>query len=449
MQTLELEARICFTTYSKKMISNINSFMFKNILEELKIKYHEHVYYTQTVMCYDDDLRIVQTGNSTMYQKKTKMINHILDTTSKYLKIKWSLNIEEKVKPFYTQTKPNYIRKKRVHVFDILPDWQLYCIEAIASGKKTYEIEIEKISNDPLTNDSINNVQFYIQNLLANRYENNVVHHFNSIFDSSKNIYHYVYWPINKPKNLKFEMWKEMKNYNYYLKYDGERYLLLVYRNCIYMLNESTVKRIETKCSLPNDTILDCEYVEGKQFYIFDILFHGGKDVRDKKLEERYEILKTLTLPNKKYKITIPYTSFKELDTHLFPLKDGIDGIIFNPKNEGYKNNCTYKYKPSNLLTIDFVIQKRQLYMESDNGLILFRGSKVNPYDIDTTFLCKFEYDEGDVVEFTFDKMMKQFIALRKRSDKIKPNYIKVALDVWYDIFNEIDIISFIQNISI
>ena len=87
--------------------------------------------------------------------------------------------------------------------------------------------------------------------------------------------------------------------------------------------------------------------------------------------------------------------------------------------------------------------------METVGGLELFRGTKDNPYDVDTPFQCKFEYEEGDVVEFTFDKDNQKFIGLRKRGDKLKPNFIKVALDVWYDIFNEIDIISFIQNISI
>mgnify|MGYP000479262245 CR=1 FL=1 len=454
MQTLELEARVCFTTNSKKMISNINAFMFKNILEELKIQYPLHVFYDQTVYCYDDDLRIIHNKGSstTKYQKKSKIINHITDTTSKYLKIKWSLNIEEELKPQYISTKPTYIRKKKVHIFDILPDWQLYCIEA-SSDKKTYEIEIEKITNDPLTNDSINQVQFYIQNLFANRYENHIVHHYNSLFDPNKHVFHYAYWPILKPINLKYDMWKQMKDYNFLLKYDGERYLLLVYQNNIYMINETTVKRISTTCKLPDNTILDTEYIEdpksaGGTFYVFDILFYDGKDVREKYLHERFDILKSLTFP-RKCKLTTLFTSFNELSKYILPLKEGLDGIIFIPKNQPYKNNCTYKYKPANLLTIDFLIQKNQLYMETVEGLVLFHGDKKNPYNSESLFQCKFDYQDGDVIEFTYNKECKQFIALRKRSDKLKPNFIKVALDVWYDIFNEIDIISFIQNISI
>lgn len=455
MQTLELEARICFTTFSKKMISNINAFMFKNILDELKIQYPSHVSYDQTVYCYNDDLRVIQNKGSptTKYQKKSKIVNHIIDTTSKYLKIKWSLNIEEELKPFYNNTKPTYIRKKKVHVFDILPDWQLYCIEASSDNKKTYEIEIEKVSNDTLTNDSINQVQFYIQNLFANRYENLIVHHYNSMFDSTKNVYHYVYWPILKPINLKFDMWKQMKDYNFLLKHDGERYLLLVFQNCIYMINETTVKRVKTKCKLPDNTILDSEYVKDPDgtsgtFYIFDILFHNGIDVRERLLHNRFDILKSLTFP-RMFKLSTLFTSFNDLSKYILPLKEGIDGIIFMPKYQPYKNNCSYKYKPANLLTIDFLVQKNQLYMETTTGLVLFRGDNKNPYNPDSIFQCKFDYENEDVIEFTYDKECKQFIALRKRDDKLKPNFIKVALDVWYDIFNEIDIISFIQNISI
>lgn len=456
MQTLELEARVCFTTNSKKLISNINVFMFKNILEELKVQYPLYVSYDQNILCYENDERIIHNkGGSTRYQKKTKLINHVLDTTSKYLKIKWSLNIEEELKPFYYNTKPIYIRKKKVHVFNILPDWQLYCIEAIATSsecsssesRKTYEIEIEKVTNEPLQIENLHQIQFYIQKLFANRYENHIIHHYNSIFDSTKHIYHYAYWPILKPINLKFDMWKQMKDYNFLLKYDGERYLLLVYQNNIYMINETTVKRVDSKCKIPDNTLLDAELV-GNTFYIFDILFYNNKDVREKYLPERYAIINSLTLPQK-YKISTLFTSFNELSKYILPLKKGIDGIIFIPKNQPYKNNCTYKYKPVNLLTIDFIIKKGQLYMETVGGLELFRGTKDNPYDVDTPFQCKFEYEEGDVVEFTFDKDNQKFIGLRKRGDKLKPNFIKVALDVWYDIFNEIDIISFIQNISI
>lgn len=449
LNNVELEARVCFSGTKNNNLSNINVFMFNNILNELKETHPDYVNYNQTVYCYDDDKRLIKTQNDSLYQKKTRMIVQTIDTCSKYLKIKWSLNIEEEI-PEFPDVNRQYTREKIVHIFDILPNWQLYCIEAKAKFN-TYEIEIERVGTEPITENDVHQIQFYIEKLFANRYENQVASQFNSMMNPEKFTSHYILWHVVKPINLKYHMWKSMKNYNFHLKYDGERFLAFVLQNSIYIINETNVKRIFNKCHIPDKTIIDVEYVkESKTYYMFDILFYAGNDVRNKPFTERYSILETVSKKTPhQFKLSKSYSSFKELNKFVFPLAKGIDGIIFVPRNEIYKNKCTYKYKPFDLLTTDLLVKDNKLYMECNTGLVLFEGDANHKYNPNTFFICDFEYKDGDVIEFKYDKGQSKFVALKKRYDKIKPNYINVVLDIWYDIFNEIDMKSFIQNISI
>jgi hypothetical protein len=448
--TLELEARICFTQKNTKVISNVNVYQYKAIIENLKKLYPKYKHYYQTITVYDNGIRqIYNSSQDILYQRKTNVVNIVSDTFySKYLKIKWSLNIEETVSE-QTSTVV-YIRKKNVHVFDILEGkWQLYFIEAHSQTQKTYEIEVERVDNISLL--SMTELQIItnlIQEMFKNRNECKIIAHYNSLLDPNYKKF-YSKWPINKPINLKYDMWTLIKRYNYFLKYDGERFLIMAYDNNLYTVNETSVFKIGTS-NLENNTILDAEYMKDDGVYIiFDILVYNTKDVRSLNFIERRKILESLKLSNI-LKLCQLHISFYDLWEIVSQPTQNIDGIIFVPKYESYKNSYTFKYKPSHLLTIDFIIENgNQLFMDSPDGFVLFKGDIDIPYDSTKSFKCDFEYQPYDIIEFQFDTVNQQFIALRKRIDKIKPNYITVVLDIWKDIHNEIDIISFIQNISI
>lgn len=447
--TLELEARICFTPQqnNNKVISNVNVYQYKAILEHMKILHPKYQHYHQTITVYENGIRQIYTSShDIVYQRKTNVVNIISDTFySKYLKIKWSLNIEENVSQ--QQSSPIvYLRKKNVHVFDIMDGkWQLYFIET----PKTHEIEVERVDTMSLL--SMNELQIVtnlIQDVFKNRNECQIIAHYNSLLDPNCKKF-YSKWPINKPINLKYDMWTLMNRYNYFLKYDGERFLIMVHDNNLYTVSETSVFKIGTT-NLANNTILDAEYMKEQSVYVvFDILVYNTKDVRVLTFTERRKILESLKLSNI-LKLCQLHFSFHDLWEIISQPTQNIDGIIFVPKYESYKNSCTFKYKPSHLLTIDFAIENgNQLFIDSPDGFVLFKGDIDMPYDSTKPFKCDFEYQPFDIIEFQFDTVNQQFVALRKRVDKVKPNYITVALDIWKDIHNEIDIISFIQNISI
>jgi hypothetical protein len=450
--TLELEARICLLHNSHKVVSNVNVYEFKAILEHMKTLYPKYKQYYQTITTYSNGIRqIYNSSQEIVYQRKTRILNIIADTFySKYLKIKWSLNIEENI-PKLEQSSPIvYVRKKNVHVFNILDGrWELYFIEAYSQTQKTYEIEVERIDTvSSISMNEINSVTNLVQDMFKNRNECRIVAHYNSLLEPNYKKF-YSKWPINKPINLKYDMWTLMTKYNYFLKYDGERFLVMVYNNNLYAINETSVIKIGTS-NLPNNTILDVEYMKDTSIYIiFDILVYNTKNVRTLIFTERRKILESLKLPNI-LQLSQLHTSFYDLWGLISTPEQNIDGIIFVPKYESYKNSCTFKYKPSHLLTIDFIIENNnQLFIDSSDGYVLFRGDIDMPYDSTKPFKCDFEYQPYDIIEFQYNTDENQFVALRKRVDKIKPNYITVALDIWKDIHNEIDIISFIQNISI
>ena len=125
-------------------------------------------------------------------------------------------------------------------------------------------------------------------------------------------------------------------------------------------------------------------------------------------------------------------------------LPEYTDGIVFFPLDEPYKNKCTYKYKPAELLTIDFLVKQDGLYAVDDDGnKLLFTGNSIFPYH----FKFQDDWKLDTITEFQYNNDTYNFNPIRIRHDKIKPNYIGVALDVWEDVNNPIDLTSFIQNI--
>jgi hypothetical protein len=303
------------------------------------------------------------------------------------------------------------------------------------------EIEVEytgKITSPPLQD--YNMIDDLIESMFKHRFETRIIKNYNMLV-SNKPL-PYLNWCVNKPINLKFEMWKEIADgYGFYLKMDGIRYLLYSYHGKLYALNETYRILVFENTRIPHNSILDAEYVN-ETFHVFDVLFINGNDLRERDMTFRNEILKNIP-----YDLNMEYT---ELSTEYnliwhytnLGLPKYTDGIVFFPLSEPYKNKCTFKYKPAELLTIDFLVKKDGLYAIDDKGdPVVFEGDTLYPY--------KFEFGDewqvNTITEFQYKK--DGFYPMRIRHDKIKPNYIGVALDNWKDINDPIDLSSFIQNI--
>ena len=454
---IELEARVCFSyTPGGKLVSNTNVYEFKAILNTMVTRAQPTKYY-ETVECHEFGRRITRDAG-TMVQKKDNVSTCIHTTPHRFLKIKWSLNTEKSIaNPSADLGNLQCIRKKNVHVFKVHSNWNMFLVEAYSKPNrlKTYEIELERSVSDALAASEIDMVNDLIYNLFRQRQEFKIVRQFNALFTDKR--MHTVFFPINKPINLKFDMWSTIKsNYYYYPKLDGERFLIYTDLHYTYIFNDTSQIHVKGNGGeFPGGCVMDCEGMEGGAVYhVFDVLFWGGRDVRGENVGVRYNYLEKHAESFPPYVKLV--TLYKQFDNTLWKIiqksNTKSDGVIFTPRNETYKNSCTYKYKPPELLTIDFMIDVDDKLYAVDNAsnYVLFQGSAEYPYIIDDAPIdyTGFEYQLYDIVEFNYDYKLQNFKPLRVRHDKVKPNHTSVALDVWYDIHHPIDIVSFVQNIS-
>lgn len=232
----------------------------------------------------------------------------------------------------------------------------------------------------------------------------------------------------NQPITISNENYKN--NVKYYLTYklDGKRHL---YQNG-YLIT-SKLEKIKFNLKILKDTLLDGELYEGK-YYVFDILFYKGKDIRKLKFSERLEILKTIPgLILKEYWYGNTKKDFYEIKNKFIKdMKIGgkVDGIIFTPDSDYYAK--VLKWKPINLLSIDFKIHKIlpntfQLLLSDDKTI--YTTTTVSQKDFN-------RYKDCTVVEFIYKD---KFIPIRERPDKEHSNYITVINSNFKQIQNPIN----------
>lgn len=223
----------------------------------------------------------------------------------------------------------------------------------------------------------------------------------------------------NKPKSADFD---KLRGYAVTKKLDGMRVVLYSNNDKLWAINDKGVAELDKPSAMPNGSIFDTEYYSG-EFYIFDVMFIGGRDVRQFNLYYRMNCAARLEVFKMKEHI---YTGDLQGDVSILvrniDSKHGdIDGLIFTEINGKY-DSVVYKAKPKNLMTIDFVIGsggKLMVYLRKD-PLVLkqFQNFVLGNYDK--------KYREGDVVECQWRD--NHFEVLRRRDDKAGvPNHEQVA----------------------
>lgn len=254
-----------------------------------------------------------------------------------------------------------------------------------------------------------------------------------------------------QPETLKLSKVFADEEYAITEKLDGERYLLFVnnYGEGYLMSSQLKIKKIGIKSNITS-CILDGEYFQGN-FYIFDIVFFNGEDLRNNNrflLHERLSFMKMFVENNnikyhsntllrlylKTYIFGNLYeniTSFVEKNkSHL---ESGIfDGVIVVSVNSSYSKYSTpWKWKINN--TIDFLINKIEISKEFETWEL--RCSEDDIFPVENFGIVKIpmsiakEYCDKSVAEFVFKNGA--FCPIKNRPDKRKGNYIKVALDNW------------------
>lgn len=270
------------------------------------------------------------------------------------------------------------------------------------------------------------------------------------------------YW--NKPENIHIDdlLGKFLNEYSVTLKLDGVRRFLLVTPSGTFSAGPpDDIWKVGTHVPSYTGTLLDTEMYldeeENPSFYVFDILFYKGRDVRGERLKERLkkveDIVDVLNSANTLFSASIKMKefftegtfydrvgkAFESAETTNFRL----DGLIFQPNN-WYKNNHTRKWKPASQMTIDFRVQKigdsddfRMIVGGKRGEEMDFKGSSQYPFDGVLT-QPRGEYEgmniNGIIVEMQWDEDAQKFEIHRIRDDRDKPNALKTAQDVWSDI---------------
>lgn len=306
--------------------------------------------------------------------------------------------------------------------------------------------------------------------------------------EGEKNIINAYIDKILKPRNnlssvitnvktlQKYNIGLISKDYAVTNKLDGERCILLIYDNVIYIIETNTrhFYKTDLTCNFKN-FILDGELVirgDFYEFHIFDIIYHNDRNLSDNKdfnLHSRLKLIYQLDIQNgnffkiinKKYYFDNVFIASKKI---LKYDNEKGDGLVFIPINECYKNQNLYKWKPVHLNTIDFFSIKKQnnvweLYVRGINNIKKFDNVFVHNdkykedciktigYTIfDDTFkdpTTLLPYETNTVIEFYWNVELSKFLPIRTRwdktySDKNGGNFESVAYDIWYNINNPI-----------
>jgi precorrin-6B methylase 2 len=234
----------------------------------------------------------------------------------------------------------------------------------------------------------------------------------------------------------------------------------------------------------------ELEYIPNAKYWflVFDVLCVGkNKDVQylphNERLSEAYRTIHGVKDVLDNNKLVIHFKSFHALydrdtfyevmqrmfrEKEILPYAD--DGLIFmsslgpyNPmadyrrqedryiplyqrKLSKYSDIC--KWKPPSQLTIDFAIERK-----GDGSIVLknvtpektlepFMGSSFHPFDsliqVDSENELLEDLPSGAIVEMQWDTEKEFFRPLVVRHDKLYPNSLEVAKDVWSDIHNPI-----------
>lgn len=287
----------------------------------------------------------------------------------------------------------------------------------------------------------------------------------------------------NKPRNFKL---KDLENFNHSVtnKLNGINFFLFFSekKNNLYLINNSTVEYI---CNYQSNVQNKDIVIQGELFkneinknilHIFDSLIINGELLTDTIHSERMaKFEKVLNFLNNVIKnankndiFEVVSKRFYGLDSkennsynNLINCKNKLlkdengnidyeinDGFIFTPLTEKYINNVTLKYKFPETMTIDFLIrlENQSDKIKTFNLFVYNKKQEIVKfvYDNFDSFFMTTTYEKDGplfdllkdemIVECKYDTSNKSFIPYRIRFDKILPNFIDVAKDVFNDI---------------
>lgn len=332
---------------------------------------------------------------------------------------------------------------------------------------------------------------------------NSVIRDFNRLLGSQKSFQTSLdTQKITQARNIKYpDMVKggmvgnNQTTYNMTHKTDGVRKFFFVYRQGFYLISgNSEVNKIGSHNSSKwNGTILDCELLPPSArrydfgapkvnywLIVLDCISLAGKDMTmyshldrlmaGQKVADNFKSGNILRITTKSFKnlgqATDLFNNSQMMMNQIPTLAYKTDGFMFVPNDKGYiphtenpnklplyarrmtKVGDIAKWKPTDEITIDFVVNKIDGQYKLFSGsygperqymLVEFVGNQYNPYDgkiIENDLLLI--SNDGAILEFEWLSDQQAFRAKVARADKPKPNRLEIALDNWGDIHNSI-----------
>lgn len=398
------------------------------------------------LICYDRkcnkfEYNIKSNCRNTDYIKDNLRIARSIET------IESNIPDLQKVSFTHRRTRYSYLHLNNTFRVDITKDY-IY-----NEHKFIYSVEFELINNIN-SEKELNNIRKSIIKLRENinkivKYKLLLINEMNNLVENKKR---QLNVPVNqiikikpniimsRPVNIKWEDIPFLKNYVYFPKLDGYHYFVFFYKGQKIYLNENDV--IISTDNLNND--LDNSIFLGEMIkdtmYIFDSLYYKGEDLRYKHLKDRLTFATYTNLNMIEY--------FESPEEAIKYNKLPTDGIICVPTDEPYINKKTYKWKPPEMLTIDFYSKFYKidndgnhlfkLYNYDKNGnMTEFRGTQNSKFS-GCVVIDSSKSSEYDDIIGEFKWKNNKFEPERIRHDKIKPNFIMVAVNIWKDIQNPV-----------
>jgi len=212
------------------------------------------------------------------------------------------------------------------------------------------------------------------------------------------------------------------------------------------------------------NSVLDAELTLNNHIYAFDMIFLNGHDLRGNSsflLQNRLyyiaELTKCINSNGSQWTCYLKPYFFGDVFNNMMSLMERqccniSDGVIIVPLYSPYpkpgdKNEVPLKWKPLDLITIDFQIRKVHftdtsetwyLYQnDTNNQLTVFDPHEVpegvsNPLYI-TCITRPFadSFPDHSIVEFSYNGEYQMFVPIRKRPDKKIPNFKTICNDNW------------------
>jgi SAM-dependent methyltransferase len=339
-----------------------------------------------------------------------------------------------------------FTRNRKRREFDTGKGYMFVFTIVEQSNKKDQQLEVEvefnldKLSVDIVEQSITELMNLYLISNISLESEKNIIKKFNEMLtEKGKKIYSSPK-PINLNDRGEFNIYEIFNKHGYPYqvtnKLDGERCYLLFMNDQVFSIQNDVVNFV---CKIEKQekySIVDTEKFKDK-YYFFDCYVYEGKPVYNNKLSYRLEYANVLATKNPSLFIMKKFSTLlaKQTKDLLLTLnRDDNDGIIYTPEDPSLKLPI-YKWKFPEKMSIDFQVQTEEKIGEKYK---LFVGYKdgTTPFLIDkkqALYISKDKLDDGGIYEFTYDNVNKKFVLLRERKDKVKPNYINTALDVWND----------------